>query len=48
MGDAGDAVVTMNKSGLWTDGRYFNQAGMQLDDNWTLMKEGKLSFSPNL
>ena len=27
---------------MWTDGRYFNQAGMQMDDNWTLMKDGKL------
>lgn len=39
-GSAGDAVVTMNKAGMWTDGRYFNQAGMQMDDNWTLMKDG--------
>lgn len=23
-----------------TDGRYFNQAGKQLDDNWTLLKQG--------
>lgn len=39
-GSAGDAVVTMDKAGMWTDGRYFNQAGMQMDDNWTLMKDG--------
>lgn len=39
-GSAGDAVVTVNKAGMWTDGRYFNQAGMQMDDNWTLMKDG--------
>ena len=25
---------------MWTDGRYFNQAGQQLDSNWTLMKQG--------
>ncbi|RMX55174.1 hypothetical protein pdam_00018932 [Pocillopora damicornis] len=35
-----DAVVIMDKAGMWTDGRYFNQAGMQMDDNWTLMKDG--------
>lgn len=42
MSHVGDAVVTMDKAGMWTDGRYFNQAGMQMDDNWTLMKDGKL------
>lgn len=42
MSHVGDAVVTMVKAGMWTDGRYFNQAGMQMDDNWTLMKDGKL------
>jgi hypothetical protein len=26
---------------LWTDGRYFLQAGEQLDKNWTLMKRGE-------
>ena len=36
----GDAVITMNKAGMWTDGRYFLQAEMQMDDNWTLMKMG--------
>ncbi|KAL9976354.1 hypothetical protein ACROYT_G013647 [Oculina patagonica] len=23
---------------MWTDGRYYLQAGMEMDDNWTLMK----------
>jgi len=39
-GSAGTAVVTETHACLWTDGRYFNQAGKQLDENWTLMKEG--------
>jgi Xaa-Pro aminopeptidase len=28
---------------LFTDGRYFNQASKQLDENWQLMKVGKLN-----
>ncbi|KAG8193880.1 hypothetical protein JTE90_011440 [Oedothorax gibbosus] len=35
----GTAIVSRNQAALWTDGRYFLQAGKQLDDNWTLMKE---------
>lgn len=43
-GSAGTAVITENKACLWTDGRYFKQADLQLDgDHWTLMKEGELS-----
>ncbi|KAG9118586.1 hypothetical protein FRC07_006830 [Ceratobasidium sp. 392] len=34
------AVVTSNSAYLFTDGRYFLQAEQQLDDNWTLMKQG--------
>ncbi len=30
-GSAGTAVVTQEMAGLWTDGRYFQQAGMQLE-----------------
>ena len=29
-GSAGTAVITKDEAGLWTDGRYFVQAGMQL------------------
>ena len=29
-GTAGTAVITMDKAGLWTDGRYFVQAEEQL------------------
>lgn len=39
-GSAGTAVVTHDKAALATDGRYFNQAGKQLDSNWTLLKTG--------
>ncbi|KAB5570419.1 peptidase M24, structural domain-containing protein [Coniochaeta sp. 2T2.1] len=39
-GSAGTAVVTLDKAALATDGRYFNQAARQLDDNWTLLKTG--------
>jgi len=33
-------VITDDKAALATDGRYFNQASHQLDDNWTLLKQG--------
>ncbi|KAK3302551.1 peptidase M24, structural domain-containing protein [Chaetomium strumarium] len=39
-GSAGTAVVTHTKAALATDGRYFNQAGKQLDGNWHLLKTG--------
>ena len=39
-GSAGTAVVTSEKAALATDGRYFNQAEKQLDDNWLLLKQG--------
>nr|CAI5865002.1 unnamed protein product [Callosobruchus analis] len=39
-GSWGTALITHNKALLWTDGRYYQQATMQMDDNWTLMKEG--------
>ncbi|KAG6909923.1 hypothetical protein DXG01_014443 [Tephrocybe rancida] len=39
-GSAGCAVVTLKDAFLFTDGRYFLQAGKQLDQNWTLMKQG--------
>ncbi|KAI1412972.1 aminopeptidase-like protein [Hypoxylon sp. FL1857] len=39
-GSAGCAVVTHDKAALATDGRYFNQASQQLDDNWLLLKQG--------
>ncbi|RDA90159.1 hypothetical protein CP533_6804 [Ophiocordyceps camponoti-saundersi (nom. inval.)] len=39
-GSAGWAVITLNAAALATDGRYFNQACHELDDNWTLLKQG--------
>lgn len=39
-GSAGCAVVTLDKAALATDGRYFNQAAKQLDENWLLLKQG--------
>lgn len=39
-GSAGTAIVTDNDAALWTDGRYFNQAVLELDVNWKLMKTG--------
>ncbi|KAJ9612596.1 hypothetical protein H2200_004193 [Cladophialophora chaetospira] len=39
-GSAGTAIITLEKAALATDGRYFNQASKQLDDNWHLLKQG--------
>ncbi|OBZ77612.1 putative Xaa-Pro aminopeptidase P [Grifola frondosa] len=39
-GSAGCVVVTLKDAYLFTDGRYFLQAEKQLDQNWTLMKQG--------
>lgn len=40
-GSAGFVVITRNEAGLWTDGRYFVQAGIELKDSGIqLMKEG--------
>lgn len=39
-GSAGTAVITHDKAALATDGRYFNQATKQLDNNWSLLKQG--------
>ncbi|EHA49003.1 xaa-Pro aminopeptidase 1 [Pyricularia oryzae 70-15] len=40
-GSAGTAVVTNDKAALATDGRYFNQAATELDNNWELLKQGQ-------
>eukprot|EP00798_Chlamydomonas_sp_ICE-L_P001672 gene1672-33066_t len=39
-GSAGTVVVTLDKAFLWTDGRYFFQAGLELSPDWTLMRAG--------
>ena len=41
-GSAGTAIVTAKDALLWTDARYYLQAEAQMDENWTLMKEGQL------
>lgn len=40
-GSAGLALVTMKEALLWTDGRYFLQATLQLSDRWKLMRGGE-------
>ena len=42
-GSAGTVVVTENQALLWTDGRYFTQANLELTppNAWTLMKSGE-------
>lgn len=39
-GSAGTAIISLSKAALSTDGRYFNQAAKQLDNNWQLLKGG--------
>lgn len=39
-GSAGTAVITDADAALWTDGRYYLQARLEMDENWVLMKEG--------
>ena len=47
-GSAGTAVVTATEAFLWTDSRYWNEAGMQLDaEHWTLQKQG-LPSTPSI
>lgn len=47
-GSAGTAVVTKNKAGVWTDSRYFLQAGQQLEGTgFDLYKMG-VSGTPDL
>lgn len=46
-GSAGTAVITRDKAALWTDGRYFLQAGKELDNSWILMKMG-LKETPSI
>ena len=37
----GTAIITDTKAALWTDGRYHLQASQQLDENWTVMRDGE-------
>ncbi len=36
----GTAVITDRDALMWTDGRYFLQAEEEMDENWTLMRDG--------
>jgi Xaa-Pro aminopeptidase len=41
-GSAGNALITLDKALLWTDGRYFTQAAKELySPEWQLMKSGE-------
>jgi Xaa-Pro aminopeptidase len=40
-GSAGTALILQDRAFLWTDGRYFLQAGNELTSEWTLMKSGQ-------
>lgn len=40
----GVAIVTMTEAAMWTDGRYYEQAVMEMDSNWVLMKASKTIF----
>ena len=46
-GSAGTALVTPTEAMLWTDGRYFIQAKMELGSSWKLMKSG-IEGTPDL
>jgi Xaa-Pro aminopeptidase len=39
-GSAGTVVITKEQALLFTDGRYHNQASLELSNEWTLMKVG--------
>ena len=40
-GSSGTGIITQNNEALlWTDARYYIQAEQQIDENWTLMKDG--------
>lgn len=40
-GSSGEAVVTLDKAALWTDGRYHLQADEEINCKWLLMKQGR-------
>ncbi|CAE7237936.1 APP2 [Symbiodinium sp. CCMP2456] len=46
-GSAGTALVSPTEAMLWTDGRYFIQAKMELSSSWKLMKSG-IDGTPDL
>ena len=44
-GSAGTVIVTNNEALLFTDGRYHNQAELELTKEWTLMRQGNKDVS---
>lgn len=47
-GSAGTAVVTMNSAALWTDSRYFIQAGEQLADTGFQLMKLRIEGTPTI
>ncbi|VDN53369.1 unnamed protein product [Dracunculus medinensis] len=45
-GSEAEILVTKDEAILWTDGRYFIQAELELYDDWDLMKKGLCEMSP--
>ena len=47
-GSAGEVVITAGKSGLWTDGRYFSQATIQLKNSGIDLYKMGISGTPGI
>lgn len=39
-GSVGTAIITATKAALWVDGRYHDQADIEVDCNWIIQKQG--------
>ncbi|MBQ6582956.1 MAG: aminopeptidase P family protein [Mogibacterium sp.] len=47
-GSAGTAVITLDDAGLWTDSRYYLQAGMQLADTGITLYKAQEPATPSI
>ena len=47
-GSAGTVVVTLDQAGLWTDSRYFLQAGQQLQDSGITLFKERMPDTPDI
>ena len=47
-GSNGTAVVTLDKAALWTDSRYFLQAGIELEDSGFVMMKENMGNDPDI
>jgi len=47
-GSNGTAVVTLDKAALWTDSRYFLQAGIELEDSGFVMMKENMGNDPTI